>query len=137
MRAFEVQRIKQAKNLYYATLGMKEKDDRSRNQALARSAFLNAFRPYATLEEMGKILCRDHSTMTYALKEHNYRLNHDDYRHMYNIACSVRDKTDLDPMEVYDIHGLQDEIKRLNEIIAELIQYKELYLKLKTTFDEF
>lgn len=137
MRAFEVQRIKQAKNLYYATIGMKEVDNRSRDQALARSAFLNAFRPYATLEELGKILCRDHSTMTYALKEHKNRLGYPDYHHMYNIACMVRDKTDLDPMEVYDIHGLQEEIKRLNEIIAELIQYKELYLKLKTTFDEF
>jgi len=137
MRAFELQRIKQAKNLYYSTLGFAEKDDRTRKQSLARAAFVCAFRDHATLMELGDILGRDHSTLTYAVKEHNYRVIHDDYYNMYKVACMVRDKTDLEPLEIYDIQGLHEEIKRLNEVITELIKYKELYLTLKRTFDEF
>jgi hypothetical protein len=137
MRAFELQRIKQAKSLYYSTLGYAEKDDRTRKQSLARAAFVCAFRNYATLEELASITGRDHSTLSYALKEHNYRVEYEDYFKMYQVACSVRDKIDLSPMEIYDIEGLHSEIKRLNEVVTELIKYKELYLTLKKTFDEF
>ncbi len=137
MRAFELQQIKQAKNLFYVTIGMAEKDDRTRKQALARAAFVCAFRNYATLEELGHITGRDHSTLSYALKTHNYRVIYEDYYKMYNVACAIREKVNLAPMEIFDIEGLHDEIKRLNDMVAELIQYKELYLKLKNIFDEF
>jgi len=40
-------------------------------------------------------------------------------------------------MAIDDRQGLHAEIKRLNDIITELIKYKELYLTLKKTFDEF
>lgn len=137
MRTFEVQRIKQAKSLYYSTLGFSEKDDKTRKQSLARGAFVCAFRNHATLMELGEITNRDHSTLSHALKTHNYRVIYEDYYQMYKVACAVRDKSDLSPMEIYDIQGLHEEIKRLNDIIEELIKYKQLYLTLKKTFDEF
>jgi hypothetical protein len=87
--------------------------------------------------ELGEITNRDHSTLSHALKTHNYRVIYEDYYQMYKVACAVRDKSDLSPMEIYDIQGLHEEIKRLNDIITELIKYKELYLTLKKTFDEF
>jgi len=137
MRAFELQRIKQAKSLYYSTLGFAEKDDRTRKQSLARAAFVCAFRDHATLMELGEILNRDHSTLSHALKSHNYRVIYEDYYKLYKVACVVRDKTNLEPLEIYDIQGLHSEIKRLNDIVTELVKYKELYLTLKKTFDEF
>ena len=137
MRAYELQKIKQAKNMYYVNIGMSENDDRTRSQSLARSAFVCAFRNFATLQELAKIVARDHSTLVYAIKEHNYRLVHEDYHSMYKVACEIRDKVDLDHIDTYDIFGMQEEIKRLNEIVTELVKYKELYLTLKKTFDEF
>ena len=137
MRAYELQKIKQAKNMFYVNLGMSENDDRTRNQSLARSAFVCAFRNFATLQELGKIVGRDHSTLIYAIREHTYRLVHEDYQRMYKVACEIREKADLDHIDTYDIFGMQEEVKRLNEVVTELIKYKELYLTLKKTFDEF
>jgi hypothetical protein len=137
MRAFEIQQIKQAKKVYYTAIGIRERDSRSREQSLARSAFVCAFRNYATLQELGHITSRDHSTLIYSLKEHEARLGYDDYRKMYETACFVRDKTNIAELEAFDINSLHSEIKRLNDLITELIQYKELYLTLKKTFDEF
>jgi len=36
-----------------------------------------------------------------------------------------------------DSKSLEDEIKKLNDMVSELVKYKELYLSLKKTFDEF
>jgi len=60
-----------------------------------------------------------------------------DYRWSYNVACSVRDENPIEVLENPDIKSLLDEIKRLNEQTIELSKYKELYLTLKKTFDEF
>lgn len=137
MRAYEIQQLKQAKKVYYSTLGMRERDSRTREQALARSAFACAFRSHATLQELGHIMSRDHSTLVYAVKEHEARLGYNDYRKMYDVACSVRDKSNIQELEAFDIVSLHNEIKKLSEMVTELVQYKELYLTLKKTFDEF
>jgi len=137
MRHYEIDRIKQAKQMYYASIGIGEVDNRSRKQSYARAAFAVAFRNYATFEELAKVLKRDHSTLVYAIKEHNFRLGYQDYIALYNQACAVRDATDLEPIMVYNISDLENEIKKLNEMVTELVKYKELYLTLKKTFDEF
>jgi hypothetical protein len=40
-------------------------------------------------------------------------------------------------LDAVDLKSLEDEIKKLNEMVTELVKYKELYLTLKKTFDEF
>ena len=60
-----------------------------------------------------------------------------DYRHFYKVACQVRDELDIDVMENVDLKSYENEISRLNDMVSELIKYKELYLTLKKTFDEF
>lgn len=60
-----------------------------------------------------------------------------DYRYYYKVACQVRDELDLEVMEDVDIKSYENEITRLNDLVSELSKYKELYLTLKQTFDEF
>jgi hypothetical protein len=36
-----------------------------------------------------------------------------------------------------DFEGLMQELNKLNEVVVELSKYKELYLTLKKTFNEF
>jgi hypothetical protein len=43
----------------------------------------------------------------------------------------------IDALENVDITSYESEITRLNDMVAELSKYKELYLTLKKTFDEF
>jgi ribosomal protein L30E len=137
MRAFELQQMERAKNAILARLGLDDKDTRKREYTLARGAFVNAYRHKATLMELGKILNRDHSSIVHAQREHGARLNYKDYRWAYKVACEIRDEYPIEPMENVNHKSLEDEIKRLNEMVSELIKYKELYLTLKKTFDEF
>jgi len=137
MRAFELQQMKRAKNALLARLGLEDKDTRKREYTLARGAFVNAYRHKATLMELGAILDRDHSTVVHAQKEHESRLNYKDYRWAYKVACQIREEYPIEPMENVDIKSLEDEIKKLNDMVSELVKYKELYLTLKKTFDEF
>ena len=137
MRAFEIQQMKQAKKALLARLGLEDKDTRKREYTLARGAFVNAYSTKATLVELGHIIDRDHSTVVHAQKEHQSRLGYQDYRWAYKVACEIRDEYPIETMESVDVKSLEDEIKRLNDIVTELIKYKELYLTLKKTFDEF
>jgi hypothetical protein len=137
MRAFELQQMQRAKNAIFARLGLEDRDTRKREYTLARGAFVNAYRSKATLMELGAILDRDHSTVIHAHKEHKSRLNYKDYRWAYKIACEIRDEYPIETLENVDVKALEDEIKRLNDLLTELIKYKELYLTLKKTFDEF
>lgn len=137
MRAFEIQHLKRAKNVMFARLGLPDVDTRKQEYSLARGAFINAFRNKASLTELGHVVGRNHATVVYAVKEHTGRLNYKDYRWAYKVACEIRDDVDIESIENVDIKSLEDEIKRLNDIVTELIKYKELYLTLKKTFDEF
>ena len=137
MRAFELQQIKRAQKIFMTRLGLEDKDTRQREYALARGAFVAAYRSRASLTELAKILNRDHSTIAHAQREHEGRLNYKDYRYAYKVACEIRDELPIESMEGVDAKSLEDEIKRLNDIVTELIKYKELYLTLKKTFDEF
>jgi len=137
MRAFEIQQMKRAKKALLARLGLEDKDTRKREYTLARGAFVNAYATKATLVELGYIIDRDHSTVVHAQKEHQVRLKYQDYRWAYKVACEIRDEYPIENMENVDVKSLEDEIKRLNEMTIELIKYKELYLTLKKTFDEF
>ena len=137
MRAFELQQMQQAKKALLARLGLEDKDTRKREYTLARGAFVNAYATKATLVELGYIIDRDHSTVVHAQKEHKSRLGYKDYRWAYKVACEIRDEFPIESMESVDVKSLEDEIKRLNDIVTELIKYKELYLTLKKTFDEF
>lgn len=137
MRAFEIQQMKQAKKALLARLGLDDKDTRKREYTLARGAFVNAYSTKATLVELGHIIDRDHSTVVHAQREHQSRLGYKDYRWAYKVACEIRDEYPIETMESVDVKSLEDEIKRLNDIVTELIKYKELYLTLKKTFDEF
>ena len=137
MRAFELQQMQRAKNALMARLGLDDKDTRKREYTLARGAFVNAYATKATLIELGHIIDRDHSTVVHAQKEHKSRLNYKDYRWAYKVACEIRDEYPIETIESVDVKSLEDEIKKLNDIVTELIKYKELYLTLKKTFDEF
>ena len=118
-------------------LGLEDKDTRQREYALARGAFVAAYRTKASLTELARILERDHSTIAHAQREHESRLHYKDYRWAYKVACEIRDENPIEPIENVDLKSLEDEIKKLNDLVTELIKYKELYLTLKKTFDEF
>ncbi len=137
MRAFELQQMERAKNAILARLGLEDRDTRKREYTLARGAFVNAYRSKATLMELGKILNRDHSSIVHAQKEHGSRLAYKDYRWAYKVACEVRDEYPIEAVENVDVSSLEQEVKRLNDMVSELVKYKELYLTLKKTFDEF
>jgi hypothetical protein len=137
VRAFELQKIKQNYSFYMTRLGLSDRDTRKREYALARGAFVVAYRPYASLMELGDVIDRDHSSVIHNLKTHESRIRYKDYNWAYKIACDVRDANPIESLENPDLQGLTEEIKRLNEQIIELIKYKELYLTLKKTFDEF
>ena len=87
--------------------------------------------------EIGNILNRDHSSIVHCIKQHESRLFYTDYRRFYKIACEIKNDVDLDVLEDIDISSYEREITRLNEVVLELSKYKELYLTLKKTFDEF
>jgi ribosomal protein L30E len=137
MRAFELQQMARAKNATLARLGLEDLDTRKREYTLARGAFVNAYRHKATLMELGKIIGKDHSTVIHAIREHGARLNYKDYRWAYKVACEIREEYPIETAESVDSKSLEDEIKKLNDMVSELVKYKELYLTLKKTFDEF
>lgn len=137
MRAWELQQLKIAKTKYFTRCGLHDDGSRRRELALLRGAFSNAFRSKASLMEMGALLERDHSTVVHAYKEHESRLQYADYRHFYKIACQLRDEMNLEIIDEIDVKSYEAEITRLNDLVAELSKYKELYLTLKKTFDEF
>lgn len=137
MRHFELQKIRQNYSTFMTKLGLSERDTRKREYALARGAFVVAYRPYASLIELGNIIDRDHTSVMHSLKVHESRIRYKDYNWAYKIACDVRDGNPIEAIDNPDLEALTDEIKKLNEQIIELIKYKELYLTLKKTFDEF
>jgi len=137
MRYFELQKIRQNYSTFMTRLGLSESDTRKREYALARGAFVVAYRPYASLIELGNVIDRDHSSVMHNLKTHESRIRYKDYNWAYKVACDVRDTNPIQAIDSPDIEALTDEIKKLNEQIIELIKYKELYLTLKKTFDEF
>jgi hypothetical protein len=137
MRAFELQKIQQNYSTYMTRLGLSDCDTRKREYALARGAFVVAYRPYASLIELGNVIDRDHSSVIHNLKTHESRIRYKDYNWAYKVACDIRDANPIQAIDNPDLDSLTDEIKKLNEQIIELIKYKELYLTLKKTFDEF
>lgn len=137
MRVWELQKIKQAKKQFFTRCGYEDDGSRRRELALLRGAFCNAFRSIAGLTELGNILERDHSTIVHSFKQHESRLFYADYRRFYKIACEIRKEIDLEIVEEVDVKSYESEITRLNDLITELSKYKELYLTLKKTFDEF
>ena len=137
MRAFELQKIQQNYSKFMTRLGLSDCDTRKREYALARGAFVVAYRPYASLMELGNVIDRDHSSVIHNLKTHESRIRYKDYNWAYKVACDIRDANPIQAIDNPDLDALTDEIKKLNEQIIELIKYKELYLTLKKTFDEF
>ena len=137
MRAFELQKIQQNYSSFMTRLGLSDCDTRKREYALARGAFVVAYRPYASLIELGNVIDRDHSSVIHNLKTHESRIRYKDYNWAYKVACDIRDANPIQAIDNPDLDSLTDEIKKLNEQIIELIKYKELYLTLKKTFDEF
>lgn len=137
MRAWELQQIKKAKEIYYARLGFADDGSRNRKVSLARGAFSVAFRTKASLHELGAINDKDHSSIQHSIREHESRLFYADYRWYYKIACKVRDELDLEVVDGVDVKSLENEIKRLNELVIELSKFKELYLNIKKLTDEF
>lgn len=137
MRAFELQKIRANYNVFMTRLGLSDLDTRKREYSLARGAFAVAYRPYASLMELGDVLNRDHSSVVHCMKTHSSRIRYKDYNWAYKMACEVRDANPIETIDNPNIQALTDEIKKLNEQVIELIKYKELYLTLKKTFDEF
>ena len=137
MRAWELQQLKIAKNKYFTRCGLEDDGSRRRELSLLRGAFVNAFRSKASLNEMGEILGRDHSSVHHMFKEHDARLCYTDYRYFYKVACEIREEQNLEIIDEVDVKSYEKEITRLNDLVSELSKYKELYLTLKKTFDEF
>jgi hypothetical protein len=137
VRVWELQKMKQAKNQFFTRCGFEDNNKRTRELTLLRGAFTCAFRTRATLMEIADVLNRDHSTISHSLKVHDERLMYRDYRNFYKVACNIREEIDMDSLEEIDYKSFESEITRLNDLVAELSKYKELYLTLKKTFDEF
>ena len=68
---------------------------------------------------------------------HKDRLMYGDYQHYYKVACCVLEDNPMACIDKPDFQSLELELNKLNEVVAELSKYKELYLTLKRTFDEF
>ena len=125
MRAFELQKIQQNYSKFMTRLGLSDCDTRKREYALARGAFVVAYRPYASLIELGNVIDRDHSSVIHNLKTHESRIRYKDYNWAYKVACDIRDANPIQAIDSPDLDALTDEIKKLNEQIIELIKYKE------------
>ena len=137
MRAFELQKIQQNYSKFMTRLGLSDTDTRKREYVLARGAFCKSYRQHASLNELGYIIDKDHSSIVHACKTHEARMLYKDYRWAYKVACEVRDDNPIEALENVDLTALTNEIKHLNDMVTELSKYKELYLTLKKTFDEF
>jgi len=137
MRPFEIRQLKVSKEQYYARLGFQDNGSRAHKESTARAAFVSAFRSHATLHELGEAIDKDHSSVAYAVRMHQSRLIYGDYQHYYNVACLVLQDNPMATMDKPDFEGLMQELNKLNEVVVELSKYKELYLTLKRTFDEF
>jgi hypothetical protein len=53
------------------------------------------------------------------------------------VACCVLEDNPMACIDKPDFQSLELELNKLNEVVCELSKYKELYLTLKRTFDEF
>ena len=137
MRAFELQKIQQNYSSFMTRLGLSDTDTRKREYVLARGAFSKAYRQHASLTEIGYVIDKDHSSVVHACKSHEARMLYKDYRWAYKVACDIRDGNPIEAIENVDLTSLMNEIKHLNDMVTELSKYKELYLTLKKTFDEF
>jgi hypothetical protein len=137
MRPFEIRQLKVSKEQYYARLGFQDNGGRAHKESTARAAFVSAFRSHASLHELGEAIDKDHSSVAYAVRMHQSRLIYGDYQHYYNVACCVLNENPMATIEKPDFEGLMQELNQLNEVVAELSKYKELYQTLKRTFDEF
>lgn len=137
MRPFEIRQLKVSKEQYFARLGFSDNGSRKNKETYARAAFVSAFRSHATLHELGEAIAKDHSSVAYAVKMHPSRLRYEDYLHYYNVACLILQENPMHALESYDVVTMVKELNKLNEVVAELSKYKELYLTLKKTFDEF
>ncbi len=137
MRPFEIRQLKVSKEQYYARLGFQDNGSRAHKESTARAAFVSAFRSHASLHELGEAINKDHSSVAYAVRMHQSRLIYGDYQHYYNVACCVLNENPMATIDKPDFEGLMQELNKLNEVVVELSKYKELYLTLKKTFDEF
>jgi hypothetical protein len=137
MRPFEIRQLKVSKEQYYARLGFQDNGSRTHKESTARAAFVSAFRSHASLHELGEAIDKDHSSVAYAVRMHQSRLIYGDYQHYYNVACCVLNENPMATIDKPDFEGLMQELNKLNEVVVELSKYKELYLTLKKTFDEF
>jgi hypothetical protein len=138
MRAWELQKLKQAKIQYFTRCGLHDDGSRRQELALLRGAFSNAFRHTATLMEIGNLLGRDHSSIVHSVSSStSHGCSIGTTEDFYKIACEIKNEAELDVLEDIDITSYEREITRLNEVVSELSKYKELYLTLKKTFDEF
>jgi hypothetical protein len=137
MRPFEIRQLKVSKEQYYARLGFQDNGSRAHKESTARAAFVSAFRSHASLHELGEAINKDHSSVAYAVRMHQSRLIYGDYLHYYNVACCVLQENPMATIDKPDFEGLMQELNKLNEVVVELSKYKELYLTLKKTFNEF
>jgi hypothetical protein len=137
MRPFEIRQLKVSKEQYFARLGFTDDGTRKNRESFARAAFVSAFRNHATLHELGIAIDKDHSSVAYAVRMHKNRLVYGDYHHYYKVACCVLEDNPMATIDKPDFESMQLELNKLNEVVMELSKYKELYLTLKKTFDEF
>jgi hypothetical protein len=137
MRPFEIRQLKVSKEQYYARLGFQDNGSRAHKESTARAAFVSAFRSHASLHELGEAIDKDHSSVAYAVRMHQSRLIYGDYLHYYNVACCVLEENPMATIDKPDFEGLMEELNKLNAVVVELSKYKELYLTLKKTFNEF
>ena len=137
MRPFEIRQLKVSKEQYYARLGFQDNGSRAHKESTARAAFVSAFRNHATLHELGEAIDKDHSSVAYAVRMHKDRLIYGDYQHYFKVACGVLEDNPMAWVDKPDYDSMQQELNKLNEVVMELSKYKELYVTLKKTFDEF
>ena len=74
MRAFELQKIQQNYSKFMTRLGLSDTDTRKREYVLARGAFCKSYRQHASLNELGYVIDKDHSSVVHACKSHEARM---------------------------------------------------------------
>jgi hypothetical protein len=137
MRPFEIRQLKVSKEQYYARLGFADNGGRAHKESTARAAFVSAFRNHATLHELGEAIDKDHSKRCLCRKDAQRQANLRGLSALLQGGLCVLEENPMACIDKPDFQSLQLELNKLNEVVMELSKYKELYLTLKRTFDEF
>tara|TARA_R100001463_G_C3438335_1_gene212273 strand:- start:41 stop:517 length:477 start_codon:yes stop_codon:yes gene_type:complete len=104
----------EAKDTFF---GPNERPSRHRRNVLRRMAFSNVFISRATTLDLGSVINRDHSTIVYYGKQHEWHSKHcKEYKDLYDAAIEVFKKYDMPKTDESEFSKL-DNASLLNQLI--------------------